>query len=32
MQLSGILLFKYCILNAGAYRQLFTEDLIANPR
>ena len=32
MQLSGILLFKYCILNAGAYRQLFTEALIANPR
>ncbi|MDP6543428.1 MAG: polysulfide reductase NrfD [Phycisphaerae bacterium] len=29
MQLAGILLFKYCILNAGAYRQLFTEDLIA---
>jgi formate-dependent nitrite reductase membrane component NrfD len=28
MQLSGILLFKYCILNAGAYRQLFTEDLL----
>jgi len=32
MQLAGILLFKYCLLNAGAYRQLFTEDLIANPR
>jgi formate-dependent nitrite reductase membrane component NrfD len=28
MQLAGILLFKYCILNAGAYRQLFTEALI----
>jgi formate-dependent nitrite reductase membrane component NrfD len=32
MQLAGILLFKYCILNAGAYRQLFTEALIDNPR
>ena len=30
MQLTGILLFKYCILNAGAYRQLFTEALIPN--
>ncbi len=30
MQLAGILLFKYCILNAGAYRQLFTKDLLAN--
>ena len=29
MQLAGIVLFKYCLLNAGAYRQLFTEDLIA---
>ncbi len=28
MQLSGILLFKYCLLNAGAYRQLFTESLL----
>ena len=28
MQLAGILLFKYCLLNAGAYRQLFTEDLL----
>ena len=28
MQLAGILLFKYCILNAGAYRQLFTEALL----
>ncbi|MDP7287473.1 MAG: polysulfide reductase NrfD [Phycisphaerae bacterium] len=29
MQLAGILLFKYCILNAGAYRQLFTKDLLS---
>jgi formate-dependent nitrite reductase membrane component NrfD len=29
MQLAGILLFKYCILNAGAYRQLFTEALLS---
>ena len=32
MQLSGILLFKYCILSAGAYRQLFTEALVSTPR
>ena len=32
MQLCGILLFKYCILNAGAYRHLFTEALIATDR
>jgi len=29
MQLSGILLFKYCFLNAGAYRELFTTDLLS---
>ena len=29
MQLGGILLFKYCFLNAGAYRQLFTEALLS---
>ncbi len=28
MQLAGILLFKYCILNAGAYRQIFNKDLL----
>jgi len=28
MQLAGILLFKYCFLNAGAYRELFTQKLL----
>ncbi|MHC4789602.1 MAG: NrfD/PsrC family molybdoenzyme membrane anchor subunit, partial [Planctomycetota bacterium] len=27
-QLSGILLFKYCLLNAGAYSQLYTDGLL----
>jgi len=29
MQLAGILLFKYCFLNAGAYRELFTPNLLS---
>jgi formate-dependent nitrite reductase membrane component NrfD len=32
MQLAGILLFKYCILNAGAYRQIFNKALLDTNR